>query len=450
MPQPSPNRTFSPRTRSHSPGAPIPSPLLGLWIEPLIQCSTMTDWRQIQARIRKAKTSADPLTKLSELYQRTRDAMVAWEIGAVEEKNGRVEQAAKWYTAAAQRFRRAEWKKKAEEALVRLGIELPGESPGTAGNRAAPAEAPEDSRATLALGEIPEMESPEILSRESAAEPVPDASGEFAPNEPDGSTLSVAAEVPGNAGPRSEGHKKRRRGRRGGRGRHRKLPAGAPALPAQAFTPPPPEPAFQPPDVPQRGDALQAGSLGLSSRTEQRAIEPGLDRRRSGREEVPASPDYASPQLPSERSARGRAGDPAIASRIAHLESMLRRLLSSALHRVDEIEDAPAGPGVFLLSDSDQITTYYIEACQTLRIGLGNLVRGGAGRGAKTHRPTGRGYSEGGDLKEKLADHLGISQSKVAQYMKDHCVVRWIQLDDDAPHLAHFAISVLRAPVNLA
>jgi hypothetical protein len=32
--------------------------------------------------------------------------------------------------------------------------------------------------------------------------------------------------------------------------------------------------------------------------------------------------------------------------------------------------------------------------------------------------------------------------------LKDHCVVRWIQLDDDAPHLAHFAIGVLRTPLN--
>jgi len=33
--------------------------------------------------------------------------------------------------------------------------------------------------------------------------------------------------------------------------------------------------------------------------------------------------------------------------------------------------------------------------------------------------------------------------------MKDHCVIRWIQLDDDAPLLAHFAIGVLRTPLNL-
>ncbi len=85
----------------------------------------MADWRQIQARIRKAKNSPDAQAKLSELFQRTRDAMVAWELAAIEEKAGRNDEAGKWYGIAAQRFRRTEWKKKAEEALVRLGIALP-------------------------------------------------------------------------------------------------------------------------------------------------------------------------------------------------------------------------------------------------------------------------------------------------------------------------------------
>jgi hypothetical protein len=127
------------------------------------------------------------------------------------------------------------------------------------------------------------------------------------------------------------------------------------------------------------------------------------------------------------------------------LESMLRRLVASPLHRLDEADAAPAGPGVFLLSDSDQITSYYVEACQTLRIGIGNLVRGG--RGGKNPRGA-HSYADPG-LKGKLAEYLGISEAKVSQYMKDHCVVRWIQLDDDASLLAHFAIAVLRAPLNL-
>ena len=151
------------------------------------------------------------------------------------------------------------------------------------------------------------------------------------------------------------------------------------------------------------------------------------------------------PQLPSERAAHGR-GDPALASRMAHLESLLRRLVTSPLHRLDEADEAPAGPGVFLLSDSDQITSYYVEACQTLRIGAGNLARGG--RSGKSARG-GRGFTGDVGLKAKLAEYLGINEAKVSQYMKDHCVLRWIQLDDEAPLLAHFAIGVLRTPLNL-
>ncbi len=152
------------------------------------------------------------------------------------------------------------------------------------------------------------------------------------------------------------------------------------------------------------------------------------------------------PRLSSERSAQGRAGDPALASRMAQLESMLRRLVTSPAHRLDESDDAPASPGVLLLSDSDQITSYYVESCQTLRIACGNLVR--AGRGGGKNPRAGRGYPEGG-IKEKLGEYLGITEAKVSQYMKDHCVIRWIQLDDEAPLLAHFAIGVLRTPLNL-
>src|ERR1700678_2554665 len=45
----------------------------------------MADWRQIQARIRKAKHSPDASAKLSELFQRTRDAMVAGALGEISE-----------------------------------------------------------------------------------------------------------------------------------------------------------------------------------------------------------------------------------------------------------------------------------------------------------------------------------------------------------------------------
>ena len=133
---------------------------------------------------------------------------------------------------------------------------------------------------------------------------------------------------------------------------------------------------------------------------------------------------------------RARAGDPALSSRLAKLESQLRRLLSCALHSVDQAEDAPAGPGVFLITDNDQTCYYYIEACQTLRVGIGNLLR------------SGRGSREGTNLKEKLAEHLGINEARVGKYLKDHCCVRWLQLDEGSPLLAHFAIAVLRPVAN--
>lgn len=166
---------------------------------------------------------------------------------------------------------------------------------------------------------------------------------------------------------------------------------------------------------------------------------PMPEHSRSSRTEMPA------PMLPSERMAHGRT-EPGLASRMAHLESLLRRLLGSPLRGIEDADEAPAGPGVFLLSDADQTTSYYIEACQTLRVGLGNLLRGGrSGKGGRAGQESGEA-----SLKSRLAEHLEINETKVAQYLKDHCVVRWIQLDDEAPLLAHFAIAVLRTPLNLA
>jgi len=372
----------------------------------------MADWRQIQARIRKAKTSADPTSKLSELYQRTHDAMVAWELGALEEKSERTDGAVKWYTIAAQRFRRSDWRKKAEEALARLGSPLPAAQAETTvpAEEAAAEVAPSQGSEVSEIREVPgAAQSGMGVSEEAGAEPSP---------QPTSGAESGAAK------------KKHRRGRRGGRGRRRKGAPASPALPTQAFA------------ETSKGAERTSQEAARPARTEhrsQQAAERRLEERETHRE---SRLEHAVPQLPSERIAHGRAGDPALASRMAQLESMLRRLLSSPLHRVDQVDEAPAGPGVFLLSDSDQVNSYYVESCQTLRVGLGNLIRGGRSRGS-------RGSYSDVDLKKKLAEHLGINESKVSQYIKDHCVVRWIQLDDDAPHLAHFAIGVLRTPLNL-
>src|SRR5258707_15585279 len=88
----------------------------------------MSDWRQIQARIRKAKAAVDPAGQLAGLYERTRDAMVAFELARHHEKRGENQDAARWYTAAAERFRRAQWKVKAQEALTRLGVPISSEA----------------------------------------------------------------------------------------------------------------------------------------------------------------------------------------------------------------------------------------------------------------------------------------------------------------------------------
>lgn len=402
----------------------------------------MADWRQIQARIRKAKNGRDPSAKLSELYQRTRDAMVAWELGAIEEKAAHPDEAAKWYTIAAQRFRRSDWKKKAEEALTRLGaplpaaehMEMPREIPASQAHAISPAE----HEPLPDAAEIPE-EEPDYESQtkffgtagldQRREDRFSEESGEAVPSDVHAS--EPPAQQPAATNGEAGGRRKRRRGRRGGRGRRHGGSAQQRPVP-QAHAPsadahPTPAPAA----------AEQSGyeaSAQQPAAREEAAYEP----QPAAREALPA------PQLPSERMAHGRAGDPGLASRMNQLESLLRRLLGGAFHRLSEAEEAPAGPGVFLLSDSDQTTSYYVEACQTLRVGVANMVRGRGGKG----RPGSRGFGEI-DLKEKLAEHLGISESKVSEYLKNHCVVRWIQLDDEAPQLAHFAIAVLRTPLNL-
>ncbi len=142
---------------------------------------------------------------------------------------------------------------------------------------------------------------------------------------------------------------------------------------------------------------------------------------------------------PRAEALRARAGDPALASQIAQLEMQLRRLIACPPHALDDADLAPAGPGVLILSDSDLATNYYVVACATLRIEMGRL--GKADRGA-------RGRDSGPSLRSRLAEHLGIGESQVTRYLSQHCVARWLQLDDGAPRLAHFAIAVLRPPLN--
>jgi len=98
----------------------------------------MADWKQITARIRRARTGKDPAAQLSNLYEKTQDAMVAFELARHFETASQNAEAAKWYSTAAARFRRADWKTKAQEAALRLGGEAPLESQSDFSALAAP------------------------------------------------------------------------------------------------------------------------------------------------------------------------------------------------------------------------------------------------------------------------------------------------------------------------
>jgi hypothetical protein len=132
---------------------------------------------------------------------------------------------------------------------------------------------------------------------------------------------------------------------------------------------------------------------------------------------------------------KGRYGDPGLSSRISLLEMQFRRLMTCPPAKLEEADRAPAGPGVFVLTDSDLTSYYYVEACQTLRIAIANLLRGSSRRGVESIKP-------------RLAEHLGIPEPRVAKYLAEHCVVRWLQLDEGASNFAHFVIAVLRPALN--
>jgi hypothetical protein len=357
----------------------------------------MADWKQITARIRRARTGKDPAGQLSNLFEKTRDAMVAFELARHFETSGQNAEAAKWYSTAAERFRRADWKTKAQEAAIRLG--------GMPAQSGQPAQDIPDSE----LG--PVASSPPI--------PVPEPALPFEQN-----AAAFAAIVASEGAPASppspstaspEEPKRRRRGRRGGRNRRKgssakEGAASAPAHPAVSST------ARQVTSVPDEATAERSTSV------ERSLSMPALP--------IETTQDTGGVAL------RGRFGDPGLSSRLSLLEMQFRRLLTCMPVKVDEADRAPLGPGVFLLTDSDLTTYYYVEACQTLRIAIANLLRGGSSR---------RGIDS---IKPQLADHLGIAESRVAKYLADHCVVRWLQLDEGASHFAHFVIAVLRPTLN--
>ena len=57
----------------------------------------MADWKQITARIRRARTGKDPAGQLTNLFTKTRDAMVAFELARYLESIGNSADAGRWY-----------------------------------------------------------------------------------------------------------------------------------------------------------------------------------------------------------------------------------------------------------------------------------------------------------------------------------------------------------------
>jgi hypothetical protein len=338
----------------------------------------MADWKQITARIRRARTSKDPAGQLTNLFSKTRDAMVAFELARYFESSGNSSDAGKWYLTAAQRFRRSDWKTKAEESAARLGATEPAEisAPPARSESVASAES-----APAAESPGPEVEHTEAVSvsTDLEAQPAAQSSRPSPPVRQRRGRRAGRDQRPSRRSPHSSAPRETR-------------PSSAP-LPVQVASE---EPAEQP-------AAPSAFVDGVS--------------------EAPA------PSL------RGRYGDPGLASRLTQLEMNFRRLLVCPPVKIQEADAAPAGPGVWLLTDSDQTTYYYVEACQTLRVAIPNLLRSGAAR---------RGES----IKPQLAEHLGIAESRVSKYLSDHCVVRWLQMDEGASHFAHFLIAVLRPTLN--
>jgi hypothetical protein len=346
----------------------------------------MADWKQITARIRRARTGKDPAGQLTNLFTKTRDAMVAFELARYLESIGNSADAGRWYLTAAERFRRADWKTKAQESATRLGATAPAEIPA---DLTPPASAPAEAEA-LSEAAAPAEPSPE----ESASPLEPSA-------EPDTVSTPASTAAPATA-PLG---RRRSRGRRGGRDHQRAgRPADRSSSPRESRPVPPPVPRSEP------EDASPHASLAPRS----------LD----SMAELPTT----SPAL------RGRSGDPGLSSRLSQLEMNFRRLLAGSPAKLDDAAHAPAGPGVWVLTDEDLSTYYYVEACQTLRVAIGQLLRGSAR------------YSQ--PIKPQLAEHLGIPETRVAKYLSDHCVVRWLQMDEGAAHFAHFLIAVLHPALN--
>jgi hypothetical protein len=380
----------------------------------------MADWKQITARIRRARTSKDPAGQLSALYEKTHDAMVAFELAKYFETSAMNADAAKWYSTAAERFRRADWKTKAQEAAVRLGGE-PGANAGSAEASAGilPVPVPEPGmpfeQSAAAFESIVSDAVSELVSEQGGA--VKSSRAETATETESSASEEGSESTAASTDVDSDEKRRRRRGRRGGRNRRKVGSATDTAGSSRQ------------PSTPRRG-ATSPSSTSPSATPSEPEPQPQKTRRPMPPLPVEPLPESAAP------GPRGRYGDPGLSSRISLLEMQFRRLLSCEAVKLEEANHAPVGPGVFVLTDSDLTSYYYVESCQTLRIAVANLLRGNASR---------RGAES---ITKQLAEHLGITEARVPKYLAEHCVVRWLQLDEGASHFAHFVIAVLRPILN--
>jgi hypothetical protein len=377
----------------------------------------MADWKQITARIRRARTGKDPAAQLSTLFEKTQDAMVAFELARVFETASQNAEAAKWYTTAATRFRRSDWKTKAEQAATRLSGEPSGDSQLDFPQLRPPALLVPEAGAPF--------EDSAIIFDAIAAAPAEASSAASSEAESEAESDAQPVEAAGKSSAsekQSAESSRRRRGRRGGRNRRKGRGNGVADSPAGKHS------HSESPSAPPSRSHASPGSMEPASEQKPRSYESSMPRLPV--EAAPAATDAGGIAL------RGRYGDPGLSSRLSSLEVQFRRLLTCSPIKLDEIERAPAGPGVLLLTDADLTSYYYVEACQTLRIAIPAVLRGGASK-------------RGGDsIKPQLAEHLGIPEARVGKYLAEHCVVRWLQLDEGASHFAHFVMAVLRPSLN--
>ena len=118
------------------------------------------------------------------------------------------------------------------------------------------------------------------------------------------------------------------------------------------------------------------------------------------------------------------------------LEMQFRRLLTCPPVKLDEADHAPVGPGVFLLTDSDLTSYYYVEACQTLRIAV--AISCAVAPAAAARIPSSRSLPIISESPNPASQNISRITASYAGS----------SFDEGASHFAHFVIAVLRPILN--